>query len=381
MGRFNRIILIATLLLLLVAIPVYAQEEQKVSVGENTQQIVENSNQMRPEALKQSSTDQQDCGLANIFCLFTPKAQFVQEKTIPQANLPIEKERNFFEKFQDFFTSLWGYSNDTKAGYITAQTPDALKDQYALGGSGEFGTDVRNNTEYAHTKFLESLLPAALQKEIVYNAAKEPIVSSPQKQKTKGVPAAKLTYFSQKDPKWISTEGPKFCPPVRGEKNPETIGNSGCGPASVAMLINGFKDSEITPADIWQEYIEKGATYCGTSVSTQMTVLSEHGFSKISNQACATGSAASCEQQMRSFIEGGTPGKRALVVLANLKRDDQGDCTWGGHYFNVVGFDENGEPLIYDPFYGDETNVPAAKSSLGYQCTNYLSFVVVDTEE
>ncbi|MEK9179047.1 MAG: hypothetical protein AAB893_01110, partial [Patescibacteria group bacterium] len=159
--------------LLFIVYSVHGQSSS-VDVGKNTQEVVENSNQLQPEALKSITDKVEPCGIAELFCLFTPKAKFVQEKTVSNILLPKDtEEKNFFEKFSDFFTSIWGYSSDEKAGYINAGTPDELLKNNIL-GAGEFGIDTRNSTEFAHTNYLESMLPAALQKGISYNAAKEP---------------------------------------------------------------------------------------------------------------------------------------------------------------------------------------------------------------
>jgi hypothetical protein len=70
-----------------------------------------------------------------------------------------------------------------------------------------------------------------------------------------------FVYYSQVDPRWASV--PYSFKSGCGSK---TIGSSGCGPTSVAMVISTFTGSAITPPKIVEQF---GATYqmneCGTA--------------------------------------------------------------------------------------------------------------------
>lgn len=187
-----------------------------------------------------------------------------------------------------------------------------------------------------------------------------------------------LTYFSQRDPSYGRTTGRATCTPKRGGKPfIETIEYSGCGPVSVAMILNGYKDDKITPVTVWNDYVNAGQTYCGTRLTSHVNYLKAHGFTVGRPIQCAVG--RDCITMMDNFLK--AKQGRVLLMGASLGRDSAGKCSTGGHFF-LVSEIRNGVPYIYDPYYGyGKSSHPVAMDQLGWQCVAWGWFIVIDTNE
>jgi hypothetical protein len=367
-------------LLLTVAImPIFAEEVD--DVGKNTEKIIENvSSQKRPAAVEVNT---QDCGLFKLKCI-VDKADFVHKDSLPKAKIEEEEKLNIVESVIDLFAKLFKKSAEKDTAYSYTYLPKNVE-AIPETGSGEGGMSNKEKAEAAHKTVNKSLLPYKLQTEnnlgsasnlAFTNSVPTAIVEEePIEDLGKGTDdTGKITYFAQIDPTWKSIEGRAYCDDNKKVK--ETIGNSGCGPTSVAMLVNS-KNSSIGPVQLWNEYVNNKDTYCGTMLIDHSAYLKKYGYVSKGIETCKDISQSECLSNMTKFANAKPVGERFLVVMAYLRKNDTGECKKGGHFFVVTGF-ENGEPQIYDPHYGYKKSVPISASSLNYQCQNYKMYLIVD---
>jgi hypothetical protein len=367
-------------LLLTLAIKPTAAEEVD-DVGKNTEKIIENvSTQKRPAAVEVNT---EDCGLFKLKCIVN-KAEFVQKDSLPKAKIESEEKLNVIESVIDLFAKLFKKSAEKDTGYSYTYLPKSV-DPIPETGSGEEGMSNKEKAEAAHKTVNKSLLPYRLQTEknlgiasnLTSSSYTEPTIVEEESVEDIGRGASEsgaITYFAQIDPAWKSIQGRAYCDDNKKVK--ETIGNSGCGPTSVAMLVNS-KNSSIGPVELWNEYVNNNNTYCGTILIEHSAYLKKYGYSPRGIEICNTTSQADCLSEMTSFMSAKEVGERFLVVLAYLRYNDTGECKKGGHFFVVTDF-KNGEPQIYDPHYGYKKSVPISSSSLNYQCQNYKMYLIVD---
>lgn len=130
----------------------------------------------------------------------------------------------------------------------------------------------------------------------------------------------KCVYFMQTDPKW------KDVPyTITGNKS-QTIGTSGCGATSAAMVIATYKMPSVTPVEVASWFVKYGfrTKNSGTAYAAFPWVKDKFEFRAYGE----TKSAATIE---KCLANGG-------LVICNMGK---GYWTNGGHYIVVRGFDRN----------------------------------------
>lgn len=144
-------------------------------------------------------------------------------------------------------------------------------------------------------------------------------------------------YYSQIDNRWKDE-------PYTSTSNPsQTIGSSGCGPTSSAMIIAGIKDSSVTPKTMADLYVKNGfrsadnGTYASAFEWTANTYNTD--FKRLYN--------------LDDGIQAIKDGYYEVVSCS------KGLFTTGGHYIVIYGIE--GDILkIYDPYlYSGKFNTPS----------------------
>ena len=149
-------------------------------------------------------------------------------------------------------------------------------------------------------------------------------------------------YYSQRDSRWKNILYTSV-----GNKS-QTIGSSGCGPTSAAMIIAGIKDSSVTPVEIANLFVKNGfrSSNNGTYCSAFKWVANKYGinFKQVYNVNDAI-------QEVRN-------GNFLVVSCSN------GLFTTGGHYIVLAGIE--GETLkIYDPYlYSGKFNISSRRGKV-----------------
>lgn len=157
------------------------------------------------------------------------------------------------------------------------------------------------------------------QGEIAYNGSdKAPIVTLGE--------YAGLTYYSQVDSRWKNT--------MYSNHNDysQTIGSSGCGPTSAAMVVSSIKGS-ITPDTMSKLYVDYGyrSNNSGTywSAFRWTADVFNIGYTETSS--------------LNTVIEKLHDNNHVIASCGN------GLFTYGGHFIVIIG-EENGQLKIYDPY-------------------------------
>lgn len=137
----------------------------------------------------------------------------------------------------------------------------------------------------------------------------------------------KLVYYSQEDPRWKNTPYT-----IDGDAG-ETIGASGCGPTSFAMVASTFLGKTILPPEMCRYAIKNGYRTAnnGTAWGFFASVAKHYGLSCVQ-----TGSLDAAKAALRE-------GK---LVIASMGR---GHFTSGGHFILLVGINSDGSISVYDP--------------------------------
>lgn len=132
-----------------------------------------------------------------------------------------------------------------------------------------------------------------------------------------GVPDDKFVYYSQTDPTWKDTQ---FCGRSDG-----TIGSSGCGVTSMAMVISTLSNTTVTPLDTMAEAYDIG--YCGygivgTSASYFLDVAHDYELTVTTLTKDSNGK----EKALQTLRNGG-------LIIANVGSNSP--FTTGGHYIVI----------------------------------------------
>ena len=110
----------------------------------------------------------------------------------------------------------------------------------------------------------------------------------------------------------------------------QTIGNSGCGPSSMAQIMATFIDPKITPVEMAKLSVDNGfRTYnSGTSWGFYPFVFKKYaGFSKYA----ATSSVATLKAALR----------QGALAVCSMNSNDNGFWTKGGHFITAIGCDDS----------------------------------------
>ena len=118
----------------------------------------------------------------------------------------------------------------------------------------------------------------------------------------------------------------------------QTIGNSGCGPTSMAMIMASFIDPKITPVEMAKLSVENGyRTYdTGTAWGFYPFVFNKYeGFSKY----IATANLATLKAALAD----------GALAVCSMNNGDNNFWTSGGHFIVVIGYDTDGYIYANDP--------------------------------
>lgn len=146
-----------------------------------------------------------------------------------------------------------------------------------------------------------------------------------------GVPSDKFVYYSQTDPRWKDTQ---FCGRSDG-----TIGSSGCGVTSMAMVISTLSNKVVTPIDTMNEAY--GIGYCGygivgTSASYFLDVARDYELENVN----LTKDSKGADKALQTLRNGG-------LVIANV--GPKSPFTTGGHYIVIRGIASDRNVYVGDP--------------------------------
>lgn len=134
-----------------------------------------------------------------------------------------------------------------------------------------------------------------------------------------------ITYLNQRNPKWSNTLIGYY-----------TLGGTGCVPTTAAMIINYYKGTNYTPADIATKFHDKGymntGTYMGTDGEAFLAVKEEYGLSYENN--------LTYDQLVASL----KAGKLVACAIGQSKF-----VTYGTHELLLAGYN-NGYVTVYDPY-------------------------------
>lgn len=152
----------------------------------------------------------------------------------------------------------------------------------------------------------------------------------------------KPVYYSQRDSRW------KNVLYTSTGKTSQTIGSSGCGPTSAAMIIAGIKDSSVTPVGIADLFVKNGfrSANNGTYFSAFKWIANKYNieFKQVYNVNDAI-------QEVRN-------GNYLVVSCSN------GLFTTSGHYIVLAGIDGN-TLKVYDPYlYSGKFDISGRKGKV-----------------
>lgn len=118
----------------------------------------------------------------------------------------------------------------------------------------------------------------------------------------------------------------------------QTIGNSGCGPSSMAQIMATFIDKTITPVEMCKLAVDNGyRTYdSGTSWGFFKFVADKYpGFSKFAK--------TSSVETLKSALKDGA------LAVTSMNSNDNHFWTTGGHFVTAIGYDSEGYIYANDP--------------------------------
>lgn len=146
-----------------------------------------------------------------------------------------------------------------------------------------------------------------------------------------GVPSDKFVYYAQTDPRWKDTQ---FC-----GRNDGTIGTSGCGVTSMAMVISTLSNKVVTPIDTMNEAHSIG--YCGygivgTNYGYFLDVAHDYELENVSLSKDSKGA----DKALQTLRDGG-------LVIANV--GPKSPFTTGGHYIVIRSIASDRNVYVGDP--------------------------------
>lgn len=142
--------------------------------------------------------------------------------------------------------------------------------------------------------------------------------------------------YNQLDPQWKNNE---FCGSDSSGKSCSTIGESGCGPSAMAMIITALTSQTITPSDTVSYANQLGNIYvpgAGSSF-TIASKLADHWGLKTKK---LSDNQSTIVTDINSSLRGG-----ALIIVAG---GGPSPFTSGGHFIVIRGVKEDNKWMIAD---------------------------------
>lgn len=141
----------------------------------------------------------------------------------------------------------------------------------------------------------------------------------------------KCVHYLQWDSKWKNVK-------YSTHTSSQTIGNSGCGPSSMAMIMATFIDKSITPVEMCALAVKGGfrTENNGTSWGFYEYVYNHYdGFSKFIDTTSV------------EILKAGL--KEGALAVCSMNSNDGNFWTKGGHFIVAVGYDSDGYIYANDP--------------------------------
>ena len=153
--------------------------------------------------------------------------------------------------------------------------------------------------------------------------------------KTDETPAGKVIndckHYLQWDKRWKNIK-------YSTHTSKQTIGNSGCGPSSMAQIMATFIDPAITPVEMCKDALEGGyrSYNSGTDWGFFEYIFKKYkGFKKFVK-------TKSVETLISALAQG-------ALAVCSMNSGDNHFWTTGGHYITAIGFDDAGYIYAADP--------------------------------
>lgn len=141
----------------------------------------------------------------------------------------------------------------------------------------------------------------------------------------------KCVHYLQWDSRWKNIK-------YSTHTSKQTIGNSGCGPSSMAQIMATFIDKNITPVEMCKLAVDNGyrTQNSGTAWGFYEFVFKKYkGFKKfIKTTSIPTLKAALAD---------------GALAVCSMNSNDGHFWTSGGHFITVIGFDDKGYIYANDP--------------------------------
>lgn len=141
----------------------------------------------------------------------------------------------------------------------------------------------------------------------------------------------KCVHYLQWDKRWKNIK-------YSTHTSEQTIGNSGCGPSSMAQIMATFIDKNITPVEMCDLAVKNGyrTKNNGTDWDFFKFVADKYsGFSKFAK----TGSVNTLKAAL----------KEGALAVTSMNSNDDHFWTKGGHFVTAIGYDDKGYIYANDP--------------------------------
>lgn len=146
-----------------------------------------------------------------------------------------------------------------------------------------------------------------------------------------------VVYFNQLDSRWCNT--------LYGRTG--TIGEEGCGPTALAIVVSSFTSRYVTPVDVAKWAVSAGQRCEGNG--SYQTIIVE-GARHYGLKAEGIG------RDERKLVEALSEGKLVVALMG------KGHFTRGGHFIVLRGITSNGQILVADPSSTKRSNQAWAPS-------------------
>lgn len=166
-----------------------------------------------------------------------------------------------------------------------------------------------------------------------------------------------LIYYPQCDGNFDNLSFPNGC----------NLCQSGCGPATTAMILSSYIDKKFTPAVVVDLFKEKGlyAGCNGTKITDNQKLINEVGLKTTDLLFYRSNEEAVAD--FKAYLEAGW-------TMFALARFCENGCR---HYFWITDIDEASNVWAYDPFYGRKELPPPFNENKYYPFPRYrLAFGV-----
>ena len=140
----------------------------------------------------------------------------------------------------------------------------------------------------------------------------------------------------------------------------QTIGATGCGPTSLAMVLNKYIDKDITPVEAASFSVKNN--HRTRNQGTSWTLFSD-AAEKYDIEFYQTASSVEAKEWMKNNPNG--------LIICSMKK---GNWTNGGHFILLWKIDEEDNVYINDPNSIEKNRLFNNFKNLSSQCKQYFCF-------